>query len=124
MRNSSNILNTYDSVYGFGKQTEKNKRINSAKIKDQVKMVVDRASLPPNTVQGVKSVIVPVEGSSRRFHTEPFGALGYVIKTYFENENEPIVVLITERKYFGTSNEKYANIITKASEDCNRHFLV
>ena len=124
MRNSSSILSTYDSVYGFGKKDEKNKRISSAKIKDQVKMVVDRASLPPNTVQGVKPVIVPVEGSSRRFHTDPFGALGYVIKTYFGNENEPIVVLITEHKYFGTSNEKYANIISKASEDCNRDFLI
>ena len=124
MRNSSNIVSTYDSIYGFGKKDENNKRTSSARIKDHVKMVVDRASLPRNTVQGMKSIIVPVEGSSRRFHQEPFGALGYVIKTYFENENEPIVVLITEHKYFGTSNEKYARIINKASEDCNRDFLI
>ena len=124
MRNSSNIVSTYDSIYGFRKKDEKNERIKDAKIKDQVKMVVERASLPQNTVQGMKSVIVPVEGSSRRFHKEPIGALGHVIKTYFKNENEPIVVLITEHKYFGTSNEKYANIISKASEDCNRDFLI
>ena len=132
MRNSSSILSTYESVYGFGKKQniERRKKENDkiisddARIKEQVKMVVDRASLPPNTVQGMKPVVVPVEGSSRRFHTEPFGTLGYVIKTYFGNENEPIVVLITEHKYFGTSNEKYANIISKASEDCNRDFLI
>ena len=40
----------------------RDERCKDAKKRDHVKMVVDKASLPPNTVQGLRSVVVPVEG--------------------------------------------------------------
>ena len=82
MRNSSNVVNTFDSVYGFEMQYEgRDERCKDAKKRDHVKMVVDKASLPPNTVQGLRSVVVPVEGgSNRRFHLEPFDALDMSLK--------------------------------------------
>ena len=87
-------------------------------------MMVDKATLPPNTVQGMRTVVVPVEENSRADHKDPFDALSHVLNKYFINPNEPVVVLIAESKYFATQNDKFIKRINKAADESKRTFLV
>ena len=132
MRNSSFIVDSFETIYGYGEKKYddgKKRKYDDEKEtkgmgKKDAKLMVDKAILPPNTVQGMKTVVVPVQGNSRADYKDPFDALSYVLNTYFKDASEPVVVLITESKYFETENKKYFERINRASSESKRTFLV
>ena len=129
MRNPSYIFNSFDSIYGYNRQVEAGKKACSSdlmvgnKPKD-AKMIVDKAILTPNTVQGIRTVVVLFQGNPSTNYKDPFDALSYVLNHYFEDPDEPVVVLLTETKYFSSQYEKFTKRIRKAESECNRSFLV
>ena len=129
MRNSSFIVDTFETIYGYGQRNqdykeEKKTRYERGMGPKDAKMMVDKATLPSNTVQGMRTVVVPVQGNSRADYKDPFDALSHVLNRYFINPNEPVVVLISESKYFATQNDKFIERINKAASESKRPFLV
>ena len=128
MRNSSFIVDTFETIYGYGHQNQDYKEDKKTRYErgmgpKDAKMMVDKATLPPNTVQGIRTVFVPVQGNSPSDYKDPFDALSHVLNKYFRNPNEPVVVLIAESKYFASQNDKIERI-DKAATESNRTFLV
>ena len=103
------MVTTFDSIYGMGKQrldfvsdgvtqyvsrTERTRAVST-------KLAVLRAQLPPSTVEGVKTVVVPVPTRDR-----PVDTLPTVLDKYFKEDEEPVVILLTEPKYLEEVEEK------------------
>ena len=120
MRNSSNVFTTFDSIYGQGKEkltVSLSKSVNNKYMydkqlkrtseikKETSKQMSLKVLLPNNTVDGVRSVIIPVPDRDR-----PVDTLPYIISTYFNgNEEEPIVILLAEAKFLPTAEKSLSS---------------
>ena len=102
MRNSSNVFKTFDSVYGqnedrltyYSDGTTKS-LIKAGKPKKLIeKQTSLKVSIPNTTVDGCKSIIVPVDYNNHR----SVDTLNYIISKYFK-PSEPVVILLAEPKY-------------------------
>ena len=109
MRNCNSVVTTFDSIYGMGKQrldfvsdgvTQYVSRTDRTRAVS-TKLAVPRAQLPPSTVEGVKTVVVPVPQRDR-----PVDTLPTVMKKYFEDDEEPVVILLTEPKFLEEVEKK------------------
>ena len=63
-------------------------------IPEKVKVTSSKASLPPNTVAGKRTVVIPVSNSG-----SPIVAVNHAIQKYFEDSIEPLVILLAEPKF-------------------------
>ena len=82
-------------MYGFGQK----RSVPGDSKKEVFKLLVPKASLPPNTVPGQRTVVVPIQKSHR-----PLDYLKYAMTKYFQAE-EPVVVLLTESKFVDKAKE-------------------
>ena len=128
MRNPSYILSSFDSIYGYNQQKGEERNdilnLNYGERPKDAKMMVDKALLPPNTVQGIRTVVVLFQASPNTDFKDPIDTLSYVLNEYFTDPYEPVVVLVTETKYFASQYTKFIKRIKKIENDCNRTFLV
>ena len=128
MRNPSYILSSFDSIYGYNQQNEDERKsnlyLNYGERPKDAKMMVDKALLPPNTVQGIRTVVVLFQAGPNTDFKDPIDTLSYVLNEYFTDPNEPVVVLVTETKYFASQYTKFSKRIKKIENECNRTILV
>ena len=131
MRNPSYILSSFDSIYGYNQKNEEKMKHHSpfshSMIGERPKdatMMVDKALLPPNTVQGFQTVVVLFQAKPSTGFKDPLDTLSYVLNEYFTDPEEPVVVLVTETKFFASQYAKVINRIEKIEKKCNRKFLV
>ena len=84
MRNPSYVANSFDKFPGS--------RLKAGPT-IKIKTMVDMAILPQNTVQGMRTVVVPVVDTVAHSECRLSDSLLYVLKKYFEDPKEPVVVL-------------------------------
>ena len=115
MRNPSYILSSFDSIYGYNQQKGEERKdilnLNYGERPKDAKMMVDKALLPPNTVQGIRTVVVLFQAGPNTDFKDPIDTLSYVLNEYFTDPDEPVVVLVTETKYFASQYTKFTKRI-------------
>ena len=109
MRNSNNVFTTFKSVYGQGRErltvsqskSKQNRNMYARELtktgeikKETSKQTSLKVCLPNNTVDGSRSVIIPVPNRDR-----PVDTVSHIMSTYFKTKEEPIVILLTEIKF-------------------------
>ena len=105
MRNSNNVFTTFDAIYGQNEERlrfycdgVKKSLIKAGKPKKlTVKQTSLKVSIPYSTVDGCRSVIVPVDYSHNRSMDTLNNIIMYIIQQYFDL-GEPVVILLAEPK--------------------------